>query len=197
MMSGVPGGTAEKARPAAWARADWLILLALTGLAAALRFYHLGVTPPGFQFDEAFNALDAAAVLEGQRPLFLPRNGGREVLYTYMLAALASVWGLHITTLRLTSALAGIAAVPVAYVLLRGMLRVDSRRIAGFTSIVLAISFWHLHFSHYGIRVILMPVIFSGLFGFFWYGCRTGAPWPFAVSGALAGVSVWTHPPGA
>jgi hypothetical protein len=189
-------GAGEQARSAGWSRVDWLILLALTVLAAALRLYHLGVTPPGFQFDEAFNALDAAAVLEGQRPLFLPRNGGREVVYTYLQAALASIRGLNIVTLRLTSALAGIAAVPVSYGLLRGMLRVDSRRIAAFTSIVLAISFWHLHFSHYGIRVILMPVIFSGLFGLYWYACRTGALWPFVVSGALAGLSVWTHPTG-
>ena len=168
----------------------------MTLLAAALRLYHLGVTPPGFQFDEAFNALDAATVLDGQRPLFLPRNGGREVLYTYLQAGLASIFGLNITVLRLTSALAGIAAVPVTYGLLRGMLRVDSRRVAGFTSIVLAISFWHLHFSHYGIRVILMPVIYSGLFGFFWYACRSGAPWAYIVSGALAGLSVWNNPTG-
>ncbi len=186
----------KRSDAAGWTSLDWIILLAVTLLAAASRFYHLGVTPPGFQFDEAFNALDAAAVLEGQRPLFLPRNGGREVLYTYLQAGLASIFGLNITTLRLASALAGIAAVPVTYGLLRGMLRVDSRRVAGFTSIVLAISFWHLHFSHYGIRVILMPVIFSGLFGFFWYACRSGAPWAYVVSGALAGLSVWNNPTG-
>jgi len=61
-----------------WSRLDWAILMGLTLLAALLRFYKLGVIPPGFQFDEAYNALDAAGVLEGQRPLFLPLNGGRE-----------------------------------------------------------------------------------------------------------------------
>jgi hypothetical protein len=126
----------------------------------------------------------------------LPRNGGREVLYTYLQAALASVFGLKLTTLRLTSALAGIATVGVSYVLLRGMLRRDSRRVAALTSAVLAISFWHLHFSHYGIRVIMMPMIFSGVFGFFWLGCRDRRAWPFVVSGALAGLSVWANPTG-
>ena len=179
-----------------WNRRDWLLLLALTALAAALRFYGLGSVPPGFQFDEAFNATDAAQVLQGQRPLFLPANGGREVVYTYLQAALAAVFGLRLYTLRLASALAGIAAVPLCYVLLRTLLARRSRSIAAFTSLALAISFWHLHFSHYGIRVVLMPVLFSGVFGLYWWGYRSRRLWPFVASGALAGLAVWTHPTG-
>ncbi len=183
-----------------WARQDWIILLVLVLLAAGLRFYGLGVVPPGFQFDEAYNASDAANVLAGDRPLFLPRNGGREVVYTYLQAAVASVLGLSLYNLRMVSALAGIAAVAATYVLLRSLLRntaqQNSRRVAAFTSLALAISFWHLHFSHYGIRVILMPVLFSGVCGFFWLGWRKGSLWAFALSGVLAGLSVWANPTG-
>jgi hypothetical protein len=179
-----------------WNRHDWVLLILLTGLAALLRFYGLGTVPPGFQFDEAYNALDVANVLAGNRPLFLPLNGGREVVYTYLQAGLASLLGLNVYTLRLTSALAGILAVPVCYVLLRVLLRSDSRRVAAFTSLALAISYWHLHFSHYGIRVILMPVIFSGICGTFWWGCQTGRAWPYLIAGALTGLSGWTHPAG-
>lgn len=177
-------------------RHDWMILIALTSLAALLRLYQLGAVPPGFQFDEAFNALDAARVLAGDRPLFLPTNGGREVLYTYWQVALASVFGLNLYTLRLASALAGIAAVPATYCLLRSMLSLDGRRIAVLTSLVLTTSLWHLHFSHYGIRVVLMPVLFCGVVGFFWFGTREQRWWPYALSGALAGISVWNHPVG-
>ncbi len=177
-------------------RRDWLLLAGLTALAAALRFFQLGVVPPGFQFDEAYNALDAARVMAGDRPLFLPTNGGREVLYTYYQAALGSVFGLNLTTLRLASTLAGIVTVPVAYLLVRTLLRQDSRRIAAFTALVLAVSFWHLHFSHYGIRIILMPLILSGVFGFFWIGVSTGRLWPYVASGALAGLGVWNNPTG-
>ena len=189
-------------RPSAdrWSRQDWIVLLALVLLATGLRFHGLGVVPPGFQFDEAYNASDAANVLAGDRPLFLPRNGGREVLYTYLQAAVASVVGLSLRNLRMVSALAGIAAVAASYVLLRGLLRngpqQSGRRVAAFTSLALAISFWHLHFSHYGIRVILMPVIFSGVCGFFWLGWHKGSLWAFALSGALAGLSVWANPTG-
>ncbi|MCS7220542.1 MAG: glycosyltransferase family 39 protein [Anaerolineae bacterium] len=179
-----------------WDRRDWVILLALTLLAAILRLYRLGTVPPGFQFDEAFNALDAARVLQGERPLFLPDNNGREAFYTYLQAGLASLLGLSVYTLRLTSALAGIATIPVTYLLLRALLRQESRRVAAFTSLALAISLWHLHFSHYGIRVILMPLLFSGVCGFFWLAAQRGWPWAYVLSGAFVGLSVWTHPTG-
>ncbi|RIK58030.1 MAG: hypothetical protein DCC57_01190, partial [Chloroflexi bacterium] len=124
----------------AWSKKDWLLLLLLTLLAAGLRFYQLGVLPPGFQFDEAFNAVDARLVLEGNRPLFLPANAGREVLYTYFQAALAALFGLNVTTLRLASALLGTLAVPITYLVYRRILQRHSRAIAAGTALTLAIS---------------------------------------------------------
>ena len=88
-------------------RRDWTILLLITLLAGGLRFYQLGIVPPGPQFDEAFNGLDAQLVMAGSRPLFLPANGGREVVYTYIQAAVGKLFGLDLYTMRLVSAVAG------------------------------------------------------------------------------------------
>jgi len=135
-----------------WNRRDWIILLAITLLAAVLRLYQLGELPPGFQFDEAFNANDADQVLAGNRPLFLPANGGREALYTYWQAALCALLGLNVYTLRLASA------------------------------------------------IMMMPVILSAIFTFFWLGTqgknRTTCFIGYLISGLLTGLSVWTHPAG-
>ena len=156
-------------------RRDWWIVLGITLLAGALRFYQLGVVPPGPQFDEAFNAIDASQVIAGNRPLFLPANGGREVLYTYYQAALGALLGrLDLYTLRLASALAGTLTVPAVYVLVRSLFRRHSQLLAALTALALTVSYWHIHFSHYGIRIILMPLILSGVFGLFWYGCAGG-----------------------
>ncbi len=190
-----------------WTRRDWILLLAVTLLAAALRLYKLGEVPPGFQFDEAFNAIDATQLLHGNRPLFLPANGGREALYTYFQAAIGVLLGFNVYTLRLASALAGIAAVPATYLLLRTLLRRHSQLIATFTSLTLAISLWHIHFSHYGIRVITMPPLLCATFGLFWVGAwgrggvgengsRGRRLWALVGSGILTGVGVWTHPTG-
>ena len=181
-------------------RRDWLILLCIVLLAGALRFYQLGVVPPGPQFDEAFNALDAKLVLAGNRPLFLPANGGREVVYTYLQAAVGALAGLNIYTLRLVSALAGTLTVVAVYFTVLGIFRRNRRWLAAATALALAVSYWHIHFSHYGIRVILMPLLFCGVFGLFWLGMHGGSRRTriHAVlgSGALAGLSVWTNPTG-
>lgn len=183
-----------------WNRRDWLILLAVLLLGGALRFWHLGVNPPGFQFDEAFNAIDAEQVLHGNRPLFLPANGGREVLFTYVQAGLIAIFGSSVWSFRLASALWGTAAVGAAYLLFRFLLKRDSRLIASFGALALAISYWHIHFSHFGIRVITMPVIFSALFGTFYAATqartRTRRLLLYALAGVLLGCSVWSNPTG-
>ncbi len=183
-----------------WTRRDWLTLLLLTLLATCLRFYKLGEVPPGFQFDEAFNAIDAEQVWHGNRPLFLPANGGREALYTYLQAAIGAWLGFDIYSLRLASALAGILAIPAAYWLLRTMLQRQSRAVALYTALALAVSFWHLHFSHYGIRVILMPLLMSGLIGSYWLALHAPVRrtrWlALVAAGLLTGLAPWTHPAG-
>ena len=192
--------TQSVAAALAWSRADWLILLAVTLIGAALRLYRLGEVPPGFQFDEAFNAIDAQQVLQGNVPLFLPANGGREVLYTYWQAALGALLGINIYTLRLASAIAGLLTIPATYLLLRGLIRRNSRYVAAFTALVLAINFWHIQFSRFGIRVIMMPLLLSATFGLFWLGGHAGTRrrrlLAYMVAGLLVGLTPWTHPTG-
>lgn len=183
-----------------WTRHDWLILAALLLLAGALRFYQLGVVPPGPQFDEAFNAIDAEQILAGNRPLFLPANAGREPLYSYLQAGVGAIFGLNLYTLRLVSALAGALTVAALYVMVRLLFRRHSRTLATTTALALTLSLWHIHFSHYGIRVILMPLIYCGLFAALWLGLGDGTRrmrmTALAVAGLLAGLSVWTNPTG-
>jgi 4-amino-4-deoxy-L-arabinose transferase-like glycosyltransferase len=183
-----------------WTRHDWFILIALLLLAGALRFYQLGVVPPGPQFDEAFNAIDAEQILAGNRPLFLPANAGREPLYSYLQAGVGALFGLNLSTLRLVSALAGLLTVAALYVVVRLLFRRHSRTLATTTALALTVSLWHIHFSHYGIRVSLMPLIYCGLFGALWFGLgdrrRPMRMTALVVAGLLAGLSVWTNPTG-
>ena len=62
-----------------------------------------------------------------------------------------------------------------------------------FTALALTVSYWHIHFSHYGIRVISMPLLYCGVFGLFWLGMHGGSRRvrlaALVVGGALAGVS--------
>jgi len=182
----------------------WLALILLT--AAALRMPLLDRIPPGFQFDEAYNAIDALRVMQGDRPLFLPANGGREVLYTYLQALAMRVLGANVAALRFTSALLGLLTIAATFFLVRLIWRgladgvekweTSSTLLALFTSALMAVTYWHLHFSRYGIRAIALPLLEVLLFYAFWRGLHSRHLAWWVLGGILLGLAPYTHPAG-
>lgn len=189
-----------------------LVPAAIVMAAAALRLWRLGEVPPGFQFDEAHNAIDAARIVAGARPLFLAENGGREALLSYVHAALLGGLGLDhpVLALRLTSAFVGTLTVAVVLVLV-GRFTGD-RTLGRLTGAVLAGLYAHLHFSRYGIRTIVAPLWATIVVATWWAATAStataatrgghGAPsrrarlaLAAACGAALAG-AVWSHPTG-
>jgi hypothetical protein len=189
----------------------WPLALILL-LGAALRAYQLDAVPPGFQFDEAYNAIDAARVQDGDLALFFPANGGREPLYTYWQALLFAVWGQNLFALRLASAVVGILTLPLVFGAIRYLFRNErstahrdvlslsesgaATAIALLTAGFLAVSFWHVHFSHYAIRAITLPAILLATLWAFWWGQATGRLLPFVLSGVGLAAGVYAHPAG-
>ena len=90
-----------------WTKSDWLILLGVLVVASFFRLWQLHDIPPGFQFDEAYNAADALRVDAGERPVFFEANGGREALYIYRVAPFVAMLGANAFALRLASAVVG------------------------------------------------------------------------------------------
>ncbi|MCK4831583.1 MAG: glycosyltransferase family 39 protein, partial [Anaerolineales bacterium] len=101
-------------REHAW-RSEWLWLLLILLAAALLRLWQLDSVPPGLTHDEANNVHDAAAVLDGVRPIFFPVAQGKEPLYPYSVAALMAVLGRSPWVMRLTSATWGLLLVAATY----------------------------------------------------------------------------------
>ncbi|MBC8492791.1 MAG: hypothetical protein H8D43_03315, partial [Chloroflexi bacterium] len=99
-------------RPSRRFSAEWLPLLLVIAIAAALRFWALGNTPPGLYHDEAFNGLDALGVLEGERPIFFEANNGREPLFVYLVALSVAVLGRSPGAIRIVAALLGTLTIP-------------------------------------------------------------------------------------
>lgn len=149
-------------------RGEALALIGLTLAAAALRLWHLGSLPPGLHVDEAFNILDARAVLAGWQPVFLPANAGREVLYTYWQALLLGLGGESAATARLASALIGVLTVPATWAFVRRLPVARPARVALLAAAFTAFSYWHLHFSRFGIRAVLFPLVVTGVIWTWW-----------------------------
>jgi 4-amino-4-deoxy-L-arabinose transferase-like glycosyltransferase len=124
-------------------RISWrtLTLLAILLLAFFLRFWRLDSLPPGLNHDEAYNGLDALAILDRETfpiyhegwelyeqqvheqgpvyqtklPVFLEGNFGREPLLAYLMAGSVLLFGVTPLALRLVVALAGVLSVLATY----------------------------------------------------------------------------------
>jgi len=189
------------------------VILGLVIIAAFFRLWRLDAVPPGFQFDEAYNAADALRVLAGERPLFFEANGGREALHVYLIAPFVAALGPGPLALHLASALIGIATVALSYLLWRKVLPAGGGS-AALAALLLAVSYWHIHFSRYGIRAILLPLLLILVVYFLWDATQPGvtrewvmaraaknwraaAPAPLrslVLCGIFLGLSLYAHP---
>lgn len=157
-------------------RAELAALGLLVLLGAFLRSYRLGDWPPGFHVDEAFNLLDARAMIQtGWRPVFLPANAGRDVLYSYLQAPLLWILGESVAHARLASAWIGTLTIPLFWLTARRLLASDRtlpperlRRLALLAAGFASLSLWHLHFSRFGIRAVLFPAVVCGVVLAWW-----------------------------
>jgi len=175
------------------------IFVGVLALAAFFRLYRIDVLPPGFYVDEAYNAFDALRILEGARPIFLPSNQGREPLYSYLQAIAFALFGPDVLALRLTSVFIGLATIGAGYAFVRTLPLRRAPRIALLTAILLAITFWHVHYSRYGIRSILVPFLALLACTFYWRGQipnPKNSHWALVISGVFLAAGAYTHPIG-
>ena len=198
---------------ARWIRSPICAVLGLVIIAAFFRLWRLDEVPPGFQFDEAYNAADALRVLAGERPLFFEANGGREALHVYLISPFVAALGPGPLALHLASALIGIATEALSYLLWRRLLPAGDGS-AALAALLLAVSYWHIHFSRYGIRAILLPLLLILVLYFLWEATqpdvarewvmaraaknwRAAAPAPLrslVLCGTFVGFSLYAHP---
>jgi 4-amino-4-deoxy-L-arabinose transferase-like glycosyltransferase len=163
-------------------RRPLLLLLLVLAVAGAMRLWQLETLPPGLYHDEAYNGLDALALLRGETfprfhegwelyaadahagappaptrwPVFFEGNYGREPLHIYLMALSIAVFGATPFAIRLVPAVAGVLAVTTTYLAAGALLpRRWSPRAPLAAAFALAVFFPALHFSRFGIRAML------------------------------------------
>lgn len=173
----------------------WAALIAL--LAFGLRIWALDRVPPGWRDDELIESLVISRnILNGQLAFFYPDASGHEALYHALNAIFLALFGPTVPGIRLLSAILGTLAVPLTYALGRRMFGAR----AGLTAAaLLAVSFWGLMYSRFGLRHVLMPPLALAGFVFFWRALgasqRDGRSplWPFALSGFFLGLGFHSY----
>ena len=137
----------------AWHWMEIAALIAVFVAAIFLRFYKISQLPFGLWYDDAENGLDALQLFADpdNLPVFattLPAH------FIYLIAFSIKLFGQTIFSIRLVSALFGIATVAAAFLAGREMF---NRRIGILLAFFMAISRWDLIWSHLGMHGITVP----------------------------------------
>lgn len=129
------------------------ILLIIVLIALFLRLYRLDSFPPHLRNDEAslgYNAFSILKTAKDEHGNFLPaliKSFGdfKPALYTYLTIPFISILGLDEWSVRLPAAISGIIAVYLFYYLTICLF--GDKRVALFSSFLIATSPWHIAFS--------------------------------------------------
>ncbi|MFP3896676.1 MAG: glycosyltransferase family 39 protein [Anaerolineales bacterium] len=154
------------------------------------RLVALDRVPPALHFDEAVYGLMAKEIGPGNLPVYFSGYTGREPLYMYVMAILFRLFGATKVTVRLTSALIGVATLPLAYLLFNQLF---SRRVALWTAAITGLSYWHLSLSRSAYPNILIPPIECAALYFLWRGYHEDRLSLLLVGGGLVGSVLYTY----
>ncbi len=174
--------------PSLWKKTHLLIFILL--LALILRFYHLSLVPPSPSLDEVSIGYNAYSILQtgadeyGTKfPLLLRAyDDWRPALYVYTVIPFVAILGLNVLAVRLPSLIFSLLTVYLTYLLVKEIFLIDSENKSKtwttstplLSSLLLAISPWHIYLSRLGHEVNLgLMLVVLGVYWFIKYvNCR-------------------------
>lgn len=138
------------------------MIISILAVGIFVRFFHLGVIPPGLNQDEASIGYDAWALLRYgidrngfHNPIHLVSWGsGQNALYAYLSMPFIALFGLNTFSVRILNAAMGCLSLPIFYYLIQG---VTDRKTGIIALFLLAISPWHIMMSRWGLESNIFP----------------------------------------
>ena len=166
-------------------------------LGATLRFYRLAALPPGDSYDPAFYGIDALHILQGAWPIYLDNNFGREVLFSYLVAGLYAFLGAGTFGIHLAAAFVGMATIPATYLAGKRLFAPANTITARYTPLLaswlMALSYWHLNWSRFGVRAVLVPLFAALVVASLWRCQQKPGIGSCAKAGFWLGLSFYTY----
>jgi hypothetical protein len=173
-----------------------LVAVFILLIAAFFRLHQLDALPPALFHDEAVNGLDALTVLRtGQIPVFFTANNGREPLLIYLQTLSLALWGRQAFSMRLVSAFIGVITVAQVMGMTRSFWPQQPYRLALLAGLILAVGYWHVHFSRIAFRAILLLPLLNLTLWAFWRGWQRRRLRYFVLSGLAFGLTLYTYLP--
>ncbi|MFN3301764.1 MAG: glycosyltransferase family 39 protein [Patescibacteria group bacterium] len=175
------------------------ILILIIFLAIFLRIIALPQIPLGFYRDEILNSYEAYSILttgKDQWGNFLPlRFKGfgdwPPPLYFYFNVPFVLIFGLNEWVIRLPAALLGILTVWLTFLLVKELFK--NKNIAFLSSLLMAISPWHLHYSRLNFPAIMIPFLITLGLWLFFYGLNHKKEWPIYFAVFFISLTIWSY----
>jgi tetratricopeptide (TPR) repeat protein len=135
------------------------LVIAVLILSASFRFARLNDLPVAMTSDHVEKLRDVNEMLNsGRRPIFEPANGGREPMEFYLAALVAQFAGTGLShlTLKLVTAMAGFATLPIIFLFAREIS--DDDLTALLATLAAGIGWWPNVISRNGLRFPFAPL---------------------------------------
>lgn len=176
-----------------------VFLFLILFLAFVLRFWRLGLVPPGLFGDEVDTGYQAFSILKTGRDYFgnfLPVHfqsygDWRVPLYIYLDTASIALFGLNELAVRLPAVILGVLAVLVSFFLAKKISKDEKVGLA--TAFLVAISPWHIHFSRGAFEAIFLTVLFPAATFFFIRALSSGERRDFILSAIFFGLTPYAY----
>ncbi len=174
--------------------AHHLALIGIMVLAVFFRFWQLDAIPPEMTSDHAEKLFDVRDVLDGERPIFFPRNTGREALQFYVTAWLIKWTPLELghLALKVGTGIFGVLAVLFTYLLGRELY---NRQIGLLAAALLAVGHWHVAITRVGLRFPFTAAFATPALYFLFRAFRHNRRRDWILVGVFLGVGLHTYIP--
>jgi hypothetical protein len=148
-----------------------LIVLAALAVILFFNYYRLDSVPPEMLSDQAEKLLDINDVLNGARPVYFPRNTGREVIHFYLTAAYMAIFNLDVSFLNLKAVAVFANLVTLLFIYLLGK-EVGNKWVGLASALLAGIAYWPLLFTRLALRIPYYPLFVAPVMYFMIRGLR-------------------------
>ncbi len=171
-----------------------LIVLAVTCVILFFNFYRLESVPPEMVSDHAETLLDVNDVLHGARPVYFPRNTGREFIHYYLTAAYLALFNLDVSFLNLKAVAVFANLATLVFIYLLGK-ELGNKWVGLGAAFFAGIAYWPLLFTRLALRIPLYPLFVAPVMYFMIRGLRRQNINDILLTGLFLGLGLHGYTP--
>ncbi len=171
-----------------------LIVLAALAVILFFNYFRLDSVPPEMLSDQAEKLLDINDVLNGARPVYFPRNTGREVIHFYLTAAYMAIFNLDVSFLNLKAVAVFANLVTLLFIYLLGK-EVGNKWVGLAAALFAGIAYWPLLFTRLALRIPYYPLFVAPVMYFMIRGLRRQNINDILLTGLFLGLGLHGYTP--